>query len=651
MAEKRIKIGRVIESDTGTKTVKIHLHAEPKDVYIGMPLVVDTPSAKFFCMIMTIYQEKNPSIMRFSRRKDLDPHYGIDPEMAGSFDFSPFDIIVEAQCFKIIENHDGDKKKHPFKTIPDLHSEVFEATSDEITEFYVTKKWKDYWIGMLASNEHIPIPFTMEDAIQKPMLITGGTGSGKTVATKNLCKTIIHDPSNNLKAAMIIFDIQNEYGWYNTKKEPGLLHYRLIKDRLQVFTLDKEAWKNQKGINDLGNPRDFVIFTKNIDAADVIPLLPQESLSEKMIYTIYALESESKNHRHHPDNFDKETMLPLPKEKREGKWKNFWEVLTYYYEHEDFGQFFESTDKSYGALKWRLRNLIEGDLRKFIREGKEGEKDTFELIRDNLDREYKEDRVIHFLLHFGIYSSREMIYEFVANCLVRKLYYLYTGKTQRMLSDDELKYRKVVILLEEAHKFVGANGMEVFRLIARETRKYGMTVWMVDQKPSTIDETTISQIANRIIGRLNGDDDINIALSGLNRNQWRPIINTLETGQMLVFGEMVDFVPTIIKTFFTKNVGEEERIRNIDKALTVDEIIDSDEIKLTKEEKKGMVKDPHKGDGKIPTKKIKFDGLLMHEVPKPRSKELTPIKKKDIPKKDDIEFGAEADIDDDVIDD
>ena len=361
-----------------------------------MPVIAVTGEQQFYGMIVQICDKDNPAIFRFSRRKEIDPKYGISPEMSGSFDLSPFDVMVLAQCFKIQEHIGEDEiKRKNFKTIPEMQSDVYEASATDVAQFYSTK-WAKYWLGTLASNDTIPIPMELGEAVQKPMVIAGGTGSGKTVLTKDLVKSIIHDPDQMLKTSLLIFDIQNEYAWYNTKGEPGILHYRLLRDRLQVFTLDMEAWKTQRAIGSRGNPKSFVIFTRNIDAADIIPLLPQEALSEKMIYTIYALESEAKMNRHRPSVT--ESGEPIEPADR-GKWTNFWEVLNYYYTHPAFGELFQSSGDSYGAMQWRLRPLLEegGLFRDFIRDGKADERDTYEYIRDMLNREIMGDRVFSFL--------------------------------------------------------------------------------------------------------------------------------------------------------------------------------------------------------------------------------------------------------------
>jgi hypothetical protein len=54
-----------------------------------------------------------------------------------------------------------------------------------------------------------------------------------------------------------------------------------------------------------------------------------------------------------------------------------------------------------------------------------------------------------------------------------------------------------------------------FSTIAREMRKYYVTLLIIDQRPSQIYDEVMSQLGTRISGWLGDDDDIRAVLSGL----------------------------------------------------------------------------------------------------------------------------------------
>jgi len=77
--------------------------------------------------------------------------------------------------------------------------------------------------------------------------------------------------------------------------------------------------------------------------------------------------------------------------------------------------------------------------------------------------------------------------------------------------------RPLIIVVEEAHKLLNREmaAQTTFATIARELRKYYVTLLIVDQRPSQIYDEVMSQLGTRISGWLGDEDDIHAALSGL----------------------------------------------------------------------------------------------------------------------------------------
>ncbi len=82
----------------------------------------------------------------------------------------------------------------------------------------------------------------------------------------------------------------------------------------------------------------------------------------------------------------------------------------------------------------------------------------------------------------------------------------------------ERRNRKpLIIVVEEAHKLLNREmaAQTTFATIARELRKYYVTLLIVDQRPSQIYDEVMSQLGTRISGWLGDDLDIQAVLSGL----------------------------------------------------------------------------------------------------------------------------------------
>jgi uncharacterized protein len=81
-----------------------------------------------------------------------------------------------------------------------------------------------------------------------------------------------------------------------------------------------------------------------------------------------------------------------------------------------------------------------------------------------------------------------------------------------------------VIVVEEAHKLLNREmaAQTTFATIARELRKYYVTLLIVDQRPSQIYDEVMSQLGTRISGWLGDDLDIQAVLSGLSGRDRHP---------------------------------------------------------------------------------------------------------------------------------
>ena len=88
-----------------------------------------------------------------------------------------------------------------------------------------------------------------------------------------------------------------------------------------------------------------------------------------------------------------------------------------------------------------------------------------------------------------------------------------------------------MIALEEAHKLLNREmaSQTAFAAIAREMRKYSVTLLVIDQRPSQIYDEVMSQLGTRISGWLGDDSDIAAVLSGLSgRDTLRGMLSRLQ---------------------------------------------------------------------------------------------------------------------------
>ena len=112
------------------------------------------------------------------------------------------------------------------------------------------------------------------------------------------------------------------------------------------------------------------------------------------------------------------------------------------------------------------------------------------------------------------------VYLLIANIITRRIHTEYVEKTEKFLGSQkkEDEPKKLMITIEEAHKFLNpqAARQTIFGTIAREMRKYYVSLLVVDQRPSGIDQEIISQIGTKIVAQLNDEKDIQAVLTGVN---------------------------------------------------------------------------------------------------------------------------------------
>ncbi|MFL1484879.1 anti-phage-associated helicase HerA [Marinobacter sp. LN3S78] len=113
----------------------------------------------------------------------------------------------------------------------------------------------------------------------------------------------------------------------------------------------------------------------------------------------------------------------------------------------------------------------------------------------------------------------------------------------------------ILLVLEEAHKYVPRSDLARFSAsknsierVAKEGRKYGVTLLLASQRPSEISETIFSQCSNFVAMRLTNPDDQNYVrrilpdtFGNLTAN-----LSSLKTGEALLMGDAT-ILPSLVK--------------------------------------------------------------------------------------------------------
>jgi len=174
------------------------------------------------------------------------------------------------------------------------------------------------------------------------------------------------------------------------------------------------------------------------------------------------------------------------------------------------------------------------------------------------------------VLEFGNFGNTLAAYVLVANYLTRRIHARYVEQKNQYVEQKNQAVgkqtgdpRPLMIVIEEAHKFLDPDiaGHTIFGTIARELRKYNVTLLIIDQRPSGIDDEVMSQIGTRVTCLLDNEADIRAVFSGVSgAAQLRQVLARLDTQQQaLILGHAVP-MPVVVRT-------RDVRTRDYDAAL------------------------------------------------------------------------------------
>jgi DNA helicase HerA-like ATPase len=402
----------------------------------------------------------------------------------------------------------------PVKTIPSHFAEVYEASSHDVSRIFGSEReHKKYFSIGTPLDMQTPICLDLSLFAERSNGIFGKTGTGKTFITRLILAGLVKSEA----AVNLVFDMHSEYGMQARKEGDGVFFVKGLKtlfpDKVAIFSLDPESTRRRGCAADV----EVTLSFDDIRVDDVMPLQDELNLHPTALEAAYLIASKYK----------KQWLSVLLRRGTEAK-----ELA------EEIGAHAESV----GALYRKLKRLEKFP---FLRKEPQGTS-VIETLFDYLDRG------IHVVLEFGNHTSL-LCYLLISNIITRRLHDIYVAKTEKYLSSQNAadEPKKLMITIEEAHKFLNSQAAKqtIFGVIAREMRKYYVSLLVVDQRPSGIDQEIISQIGTKIVALLSDEKDIQAVLTGVsNASGLRAILATLDTKkQALVMGHAVP-MPVVVKT-------------------------------------------------------------------------------------------------------
>jgi hypothetical protein len=379
----------------------------------------------------------------------------------------------------------------PVKTIPPHHVKAYLAGPGDIAEIFgKADQPGNFVIGYTREQEH-PVCLNLEKFVQRSSGVFGATGTGKSFLTRIVLAGLIHYN----RASVLIFDMHNEYGLDDTASDTG---QRVIGLKTKFSSRVRVVGLGQ-GAQIRGQTPDFnlEIAMRDIRPEDVELLTRELNLKETTPTTLDALVA----------TFGRENWFSAFRQLKSGA------VI----ETED-GKKVPAPDSvaawaNSAGVNVMAAEGLHSKLGRVFRQPYIVEKPAADSIGEIIKAL---EAGQHVVLSFGKHES-DLDYLLVSNLLTRRIREAWEKRTDAFRTTGENEPRPLVVVLEEAHKLLNREmaAQTTFSTIAREMRKYYVTLLIVDQRPSQIYDEVMSQLGTRISGWLGDDDDIHAVLSGL----------------------------------------------------------------------------------------------------------------------------------------
>ena len=510
----------IVTSGGLKENLHVRLNGSPQQVQEGSFIVIDSQDWKFYGIATDL------------QLQSIDPRYALEPsrarlpeELSGLLDRQtlytnlvvlpalmlergpePDSADYSAWRHAIDNGEKEEPRPMPVKSIPTHHADAFLAGAGDVAEIFGKPEDEgNFVIGQTREQDH-PVCVNLDKFIQRSSGIFGATGSGKSFLTRMLLAGLI----DHNRASVLVYDMHNEYGLDDTASDTGEnvrgLRSGFGASKVQVVGLGGSAtirgsapdFNLVLGYSDI-LPEDVELLTRELNlketTATVLDALVQSLGRDKWFKAFKAMK------RGATETTEGDKKVPAPDSVAFWANQNGVNVM------------------AAEGLHDKLRRLFN---KPYIVENPPA--DSIQALVETLKKGK------HIVLSFGDYES-DLDYLLVSNLLTRRIRAEWEQMTDEFRGKNGSEPRPLVIVVEEAHKLLNREmaAQTTFSTIAREMRKYYVTLLVIDQRPSQIYDEVMSQLGTRVCGWLGDEDDIHAVLSGLaGREALRGMLSRLQ---------------------------------------------------------------------------------------------------------------------------
>lgn len=530
--------------------------------YIKIPYNSETD--KFIIGIIKNYKIKN--LDSDDPEAELNGnHFVIEVELIGSYAKES----VTGEAGQTAEKYIFERGSHGIPLPPNNGIEIISNTDYEnIYSCRIPDSGK-FIFSSLVQNKDIRVPVNGNKFFNKHFAIVGSTGSGKSHTVATILQQAVREKVtgyNGLNNShIVIFDIHGEY----KRAFPEATHINSTNIKIPYWLFDSDELSdlfiesNEDNSHNQVSQFRFAV-TENKKKED-ISRPEAERIDQDKIYFDSPLKFKIDEVIQYIKNINNEVIGKL--EGDMGRPKKSSGVLIsnrmdcYFSEEVSFcvSSQAKETKASNGPFN--------GDFERFIlRLETIRNNPRLKFIFDDADSIKLEDVLRQFLGYTTPNSNVTVIdlsgipFEVlsITVSLISRILFEYGYYYKKLLAGSIDCETPLLLVYEEAHKYVPRSDLAKYRAsknaierIAKEGRKYGVTLGIISQRPSEISETIFSQCNNFIAMRLTNPDDQNYVKRLLPDviGDLTSYLPSLQSGEALMIGESI-VLPSLIKIDF-----------------------------------------------------------------------------------------------------
>jgi DNA helicase HerA-like ATPase len=500
----RAKLGVITAGSLGEGlTVRLDAGTSIEDLRVGQFVAIQGDQHQFFSIIGDVHLEAANRDILSDPPPDEDDF--LRRVLGGTATFGTFDVTP-----MLMLSSDPAEGLRPVRTVPRHFAPVFSADEGDFSRVFGAESATNFQIGM-PLDMNIPVCLDLPRFVERSNGVFGKSGTGKSFLTRLLLCGVIKGGV----AASLIFDMHSEYGWDSHSEDGTFVKglRQLFGSDVLIYTLDPHSSRG-RGVK---YDSEVVIGMDQIEVEDVILLQDELNLNPTAAETAHLLVD---------------------------RWKGAWLRELLKMDAAALEEFARESGGHAGALSALKRKMEQVARLPFVKAAAPAN-----AIAGMIDALAAGKHVV---LEFGQQNS-SLAYMLVANVITRRIHESWISRTDKYYQTKSAadKPRPLMITIEEAHKFLNPHAARqtIFGTIARELRKYSVTLLVVDQRPSAIDAEVMSQLGSRITALLNDERDIDAVFTGVGgASKLRTVLASLDTRQQAMILGHAAPMPVVVRT-------------------------------------------------------------------------------------------------------